>query len=88
MEERNVLPAHRTSEKNRKKGIKKWPRTHWVKIKQYTIDGKYKRAFSSIKKAKQVTGINGSHIIACAKGERKQVGGYVWRYEGDAYILH
>src|SRR4051794_5545998 len=68
-EERNVLPAYRTSEKNRKKGIKKMARKNRVKIKQYTKDGKHKKTYSSIKKAAEVTGISGSHIVACAKGK-------------------
>ena len=45
-------------------------------------DGKHKKTYPSIKKATQVTRINGSHIIACARGKRKQGGEYVWRYEG------
>jgi hypothetical protein len=32
-EKRNVVPAYKTSEKNRRKGIKKMARTNWVKIK-------------------------------------------------------
>ena len=86
-EKRNVLPAFRTSEKNRKKGIKKMARSHSVKIQQYTIDGKYKTTYPSIKNATKVTGVNGSHIIACAKGQRKRGGGYVWKYETDDYNL-
>jgi hypothetical protein len=85
-EERNILPAYRTSEKNRKKGIKKMARTHWVNVKQYTIQGKYIATYSSITKATKASGVNGSNIVACAKGKRKQAGGYVWRYEGDEYI--
>jgi hypothetical protein len=83
-EERTVVPAYKTSEKNRRKGIKKMARSRQVEIKQYTTDGKYKRTYPSIKKATQVTGINGSHLIACAKGKRKQSGGYVWRYETNS----
>jgi len=45
-------------------------RANWVKIKQYTIDGKHKRTYSSIKKATQVTGINGSHYRLC-KGQEE-----------------
>jgi hypothetical protein len=44
-EERNFVPAYKTSEVNKKKGIKKMANTRWVKIKQYTIDGKSKTCF-------------------------------------------
>ena len=86
-EERNVLPAYKTSEMNKRKGIKKMARSRQVKVEQYTIDGKYKATYPSIKKATKATGVNGSNIIACAKGKRKRGGAYVWRYERDEYIV-
>jgi len=86
-EERTVLPAYKTSEKNRKKGIKKMAQSRQVKIKQYTIDGKYKTTYTGIKKAAKITGVNSSNIVACAKGKRNQGGGYIWKYETDDYNL-
>jgi hypothetical protein len=61
-------------------------RTHWIKIMQYSLDGKYKTTHASIKQAAKKIGVNASNIVACAKGKTRRGGGYVWRYEGDEYI--
>jgi hypothetical protein len=52
-EKRNVVPAYKTSEENKKRGIKMMARTHWIRIKQYTSDGKYKATYNSIKQARK-----------------------------------
>jgi len=86
-EKRNTVPAYKTSEENKKKGIKKMARTHWIRIKQYTLGGKYKTTYASIKEAAKKTGVSSSNIVACAKGNRRRGDGYVWRYEFDGYVL-
>jgi hypothetical protein len=85
-EKRNLVPAYKTSEENKKKGIRKMARSHQIRIKQYAFDGKYKTAYASIKQAAKKTDVNASNIVACAKGKRRRGGGYVWRYEAAGYI--
>jgi hypothetical protein len=48
-EQRNVVPAYKTSEENKKRGIKK--RSRKIRIKQFTLDGKYKTTYPSIRQA-------------------------------------
>lgn len=50
-------------------------------IAQYTIDGKFIKVFHSTRQVKRELGIHNSS--ACARGECKTSGGYVWRYVDD-----
>ena len=47
-------------------------------VRQYDLNGNYINSYSSIKEAKEQTGI--SHIDACCRGERKTSGGFQWIY--------
>lgn len=47
-------------------------------IAQYTLDGEYIRTFYSTRQVRRELGIHNSS--ACARGECKTSGGYVWRY--------
>lgn len=63
-------------------GYRKYTKKN-IKIKQYDMDGNYIRTYDSIVIAKEKTGA--TNISACAKGNRPQSGGYVWRYENDDF---
>lgn len=47
-------------------------------IAQYTIDGKYIRTFYAARQVKRELGIH--NASACARGECKTSGGFVWKY--------
>jgi len=48
------------------------------KVIQYTIEGKFIKNWDSMSDVKRELGI--SHIGECCKGNRKSVGGYIWKY--------
>lgn len=50
-------------------------------IAQYTIDGVFIRTFHSTRQVKRELGVHNSS--ACARGECKTSGGYIWRYVED-----
>lgn len=47
-------------------------------VEQYTLDGQLIAKYSSAMEATRKTGL--THISAVCRGERKQAGGYVWKY--------
>lgn len=54
-------------------------------IKQYTIDGELLNTYKSITFASKKTGTNLAGICLSAGKKDKLAGGFVWRYEGEAY---
>jgi ABC-type transporter MlaC component len=50
------------------------------KVKQFTLEGKYLRTFSSLKEAAHYLGIHRTGIGAACKGKQKICGGYRWRF--------
>ena len=82
-----VKVSQETREKMRKAKLgKKQPESQKLKrrisegkpIAQYTLDGKYIRTFYSTRQVKRELNIHNSS--ACARGECKTSGGYIWRY--------
>lgn len=49
-------------------------------ICQYTIQGEFVRCYNSIQEASVITGISANGIQACASGNYKISGGYIWAY--------
>lgn len=56
--------------KNRVKGV--------IQLK---LDGSYINKFYSISEASRETGVTRTSIGECCRGERKQTGGYKWKYD-------
>jgi hypothetical protein len=52
----------------------------WKIITQYDLNGNRLKCYSSIKAAEMETGIKHSNISMAAKGKKKQMGGFIWRY--------
>ena len=51
------------------------------KIYRYSLEGLFVDEWRSLSFASRVLKINPSNISMCAKGIRKNAGGYVWSYE-------
>ena len=58
------------------------------KIIQYTIEGKILNIFLNKDEASTHTNTHPDSIIACCKGKYKTAGGFVFRFEGEAFNLH
>lgn len=52
-------------------------------IDQYTKDGDFIKSWDSTMDVQRELGINNSNISACARGNIKSAGGYIWRYKED-----
>ena len=53
---------------------------HQKKVIQLTLDNKNVEKYKSTAEASKITGIQQANISACARGKRKQAGGYIWKY--------
>ena len=54
-----------------------------VAVEQYDLNGNFIALFSGQTEASKQTGVCSSNIMRCCKGERRQAGGYIWRYADD-----
>lgn len=52
-------------------------------IEQYSIDGVFVRKYEKISDAARINSLKGTHICRCARGKRKSVGGFIWRYSEE-----
>lgn len=52
-------------------------------VRQFTLDGKFIREYSTGKEASEITGATRSGIAACARGRFKTSGGFVWKYADE-----
>lgn len=50
------------------------------KIAQYTLDGKLIAVYESTRDAERKTGFAHNNISECAKGNCRQMNGYVWKF--------
>ena len=57
------------------------------KIVQYTADGRRVQTWDSMNSAAKHLHVSSSNISLCTKGKRNHAGGFVWRFEGDPFIL-
>lgn len=57
-----------------------------ISVNQYDLCGNFIASYSSQKEAAKQTGICGSNIMRCCKGERRKAGNYIWRYADDKKI--
>lgn len=64
----------------------RWKKAVSEGVNQYDLSGNFIALYSSQKEAAKQTGICGSNIMRCCKGERRQAGGYIWRYADDKKI--
>lgn len=55
-------------------------------IDQYTKDGDFIKSWDSTMDVQRELGINNSSISACARGNIKSAGGYIWRYKEDKAV--
>ena len=53
------------------------------KVYQYNLQGEKINSYNSAKEASEKTGLSHGTICSCCRGERKQTGGYQWRYENS-----
>lgn len=61
---------------------RKMSESHGVKgVLQFSKNGELITEYPSIMEASRQTTCNAPHICDCCKGERKSVGGYIWRYK-------
>lgn len=49
-------------------------------VEQYTLDGKFVRAWESVCEAAKTLGYSQGNISSCCRGERKSAYGYIWKY--------
>lgn len=54
-----------------------------ISVCQYNLNGELLNIYESLSDAGKETNTSFKHISKCCKGERKTVGGFIWRYEGD-----
>lgn len=52
-------------------------------VAQFSIDGIRIGVFRSARDAERETGVHNGNICSCAKGSRKQAGGFIWKYLSD-----
>jgi len=52
-------------------------------LTQYGLNGKFLKEWDNIRTAAKALNIQESHISSCCKGQRKQSGGYQWRYTDE-----
>lgn len=57
-----------------------------IPVNQYDLCGNFMASYPSQKEAAKQTGICGSNIMRCCKGERRKAGNYIWRYADDKKI--
>ena len=61
-----------------------------IKVKMYSMDGKYIKSFDSVTDAAREVGSDRTNITACCKKRQKSCKGYRWTYENEeldfAYI--
>ncbi|HRC81352.1 MAG TPA: NUMOD1 domain-containing DNA-binding protein [Sedimentibacter sp.] len=53
---------------------------HKKRVVQLSLNGGYIKEYINITEAAKATGAIRQHISKCCKGERKQTGGYRWKY--------
>jgi len=53
---------------------------HKKRVVQLSLNGEYIKEYINITEAAKATGAIRQHISKCCKGERKQTGGYRWKY--------
>ena len=54
------------------------------KVSMFSLDGEYIRSFDCLHDAAQFVGVTDNSIGRVCRGERRQSGGYFWKYEGEA----
>ena len=52
-------------------------------VVQYTMGGVFIATYESLNEAERATGISRKSIVAVCKGDREQVGDYIWRYASE-----
>jgi hypothetical protein len=54
--------------------------TQSKKVRQFSMEGKYIRTFSSVKEAAQYIGVASATLSAALNGGQKSSGGYIWKF--------
>ena len=57
------------------------------RVKQFNVDGKLIKEYSSIMEASRETGIENTSIGRCCKEKQKTAGGYIWRYADEVNLV-
>lgn len=80
-EYRDMVSAFFKGKKQSQQQIDKVAKSHWIKVCQYTIDGKLVMVWDSLKQAAKSINIDRSQISHCCRGRGKTAGGYIWKYK-------
>lgn len=48
---------------------------------QFDLNGNYIKEYKSMREASIICGLQHGHICSCCRGERKQTGGFTWKYK-------
>ena len=54
-----------------------------VKVRQYTLSGKYIKTWNCMSDAERELGVSNSKISSCCKRKRYTAGGFQWRYDNE-----
>lgn len=75
---------------NMQKGGKSPTESMKCPVDKYSLDGEYLASYESLSEACLYSDkkLNYHHISECCKGELYSSGGYVWRYQGDAFDIY
>lgn len=68
-----------TKNKNNSRGCQ-------IPVEQYTLNGEFITYFISPIEAQKATGVQHSNILKVCKNERKQAGGYLWKYSNNKIL--
>ena len=60
--------------------------SHSKTIVQYDLKGNIVAKYPSMMEAYRQTGVHYANIRACITGRRQQMGGYVWKVEGESFV--
>lgn len=66
--------------KNHRYGVTGINNVRSTVVLQFSKDGEFIKKWDCITDVQRELGINRGNVIKCCKGERKTVGGYIWRY--------
>ena len=71
--------------------LRKWndehPQSTAKPVSQFTLDGRFIKAYSSTNSAALEAGTDCKSVERCCKGKRRTAGGYLWCYKGEEHKI-